>query len=90
MLLQMPGPPEFVIMLVVALVLFGIPLVLVLVLGTLWIRSNQDDEEVTRQLAELQAEVHELRTELQDDDGSYADGEADASGSQRTGDGGST
>jgi type II secretory pathway pseudopilin PulG len=88
MVLQVPGGPEFAVMLVVALVLFGIPLVLVLVLGTLWIRSNQDDEEVTRQIAELQAEVRELRTELQDDDGNYADEGEDTSGSRGAGDGG--
>lgn len=67
MLIQfaVPGVMELLVLLLVAIVLFGIPVVLVLVFGTMWLRSS-GDEDVQEQLEALQTEVSQLRAELED------------------------
>lgn len=83
MLLQfaVPGGPELLVIALVALIVFGIPLALVLVLGALWLRS--DDEDYDDRIAELEREIAQLRAELGEDgpasDEGGATDEADAS-----------
>jgi len=70
MLLQIPGGPELIVVLLVAVLLFGIPLVLIAVVGALYLRANSGgDEDVTERVAELEAETAQLRAELDDDSG---------------------
>jgi sec-independent protein translocase protein TatA len=63
----MPGGPELLVIALLALVLFGVPLALVVVFGSVWLRS--DDEDYEQRIAELEADVARLRSEMGDDSG---------------------
>jgi sec-independent protein translocase protein TatA len=62
-MLQMgvPGGVELLVILLIALLLFGIPLVLVILAG-LWLRSEGDDYE--ERIEELEAEIAALQAEV--------------------------
>lgn len=72
MLLQMgvPGGIELLVVLVMGLLMFGLPLVLVAVLGALWLRSDDDYDERIRQ---LETEIARLHAQVGDDDRATAD-----------------
>ncbi|QLH81848.1 hypothetical protein [Halosimplex pelagicum] len=72
MLLQlgMPGGLELLVVLVMGLLMFGLPLVLVAVLGALWLRADDDHDERIRQ---LETEIARLHAQVGDDDGATAD-----------------
>ncbi|WP_436909351.1 hypothetical protein [Halosimplex marinum] len=76
MLLQMgiPGGVELLVILVMGLVLFGLPLVLIAVVGALWLRSDDDYDERIR---ELETEIARLQAQVGDDGGPTADDFAD-------------
>ncbi len=66
-----PGGPEVIVLLMIA-VLFGIPLVAVLVIAYFLVTrsgSSADDRvaELEREVAVLEREVEELRSEVSDD-----------------------
>ena len=67
-----PGGPELVIILVIAVVLFGVPLVLVAG-AVVYLATRDDDETATAEtadddrIAELEAEVERLREQVGDD-----------------------
>lgn len=71
MFLQMglPGGIELLVVLVMGLILFGLPLVLIAVVGALWLRSDDDYDERIRQ---LETEIARLNTQV-GDDGAAAD-----------------
>ncbi|PSQ08495.1 preprotein translocase subunit TatA [Halobacteriales archaeon QS_5_68_33] len=58
-----PGGPELLVILLVMLLLFGLPILLLGVGGFLYLRSNADDETKER-IAELEAEMDELKRDL--------------------------
>ena len=58
-----PGGPELLVVLLITLLLFGLPILLLGVGGFLYLRSNADDETKER-IAELEAEMDELRRDL--------------------------
>jgi len=93
MLLQMgmPGGIELLVILVMALIVFGLPLVLIAVVGALWLRSDDDYDERIRQ---LETEIARLQAQMGEDGGPTADDFTDpddASGSDgSTGGGQST
>jgi sec-independent protein translocase protein TatA len=65
--LQMiPGGPELLVILLIALLLFGIPLLLLGVGGFVYLRSNADDDTKER-IAELEGEIDQLKSELDAD-----------------------
>lgn len=67
MLLQVPGAVELVVLLLVAILVFGIPLLLIAVVGALYLRAAGDsDEDVDERIAELEAEIASLRAELEE------------------------
>jgi sec-independent protein translocase protein TatA len=72
-----PGGPELVIIMVIAVVLFGVPLVLVAA-AVLYLATRSDDEATTAEaataetadddrIAELEAEVERLREQVGDE-----------------------
>jgi sec-independent protein translocase protein TatA len=71
----MPGSVELFVILVVAVVVFGLPLVVIAVVGALWLRSDDDYDERIR---ELETEI--ARLEAQVGDGAAADEFADPDG----------
>ncbi|QLH77830.1 hypothetical protein HZS55_11190 [Halosimplex rubrum] len=79
MLLQlgMPGGLELLVVLVMGLLMFGLPLVLVAVLGALWLRSDDDHDERIRQ---LETEIARLHAQVGDDGGATADEFTDSDG----------
>jgi sec-independent protein translocase protein TatA len=68
----MPGGPELLVILFMALLLFGIPMVLVLVLGVAWLRSSGRVSE--ERVEQLEAEIETLRAELEGDGNSDSHG----------------
>jgi|GEM_PF-2124973 len=72
MLLQMgmPGGIELLVVLAMGLLMFGLPLVLVAVLGALWLRSDDDYDERIRQ---LETEIARLHAQVGDDGHATAD-----------------
>ncbi|WP_415380945.1 hypothetical protein [Halosimplex sp. TS25] len=56
-----PGGIELLVILLMGLVMFGLPVLLVVVLGTVWLRSRDDYDDRIRELeteiARLQAQV---------------------------------
>ena len=58
-----PGGPELLVVLLITLLLFGLPILLLGVGGFLYLRSNADDEAKER-IAELEAEMDELKRNL--------------------------
>ena len=58
-----PGGPELLVVLLITLLLFGLPILLLGVGGFLYLRSNADDETKER-IAELEAEMDELKRDL--------------------------
>ena len=58
-----PGGPELLVILLIMLLLFGLPILLLGVGGFLYLRSNADDETKER-IAELEAEMDELKRDL--------------------------
>jgi hypothetical protein len=70
----MPGGIELLVVLVVAVIVFGLPLVLIAVVGALWLRSDDDYDERIR---ELETEIARLQAQVGDDDGPTADDFAD-------------
>ena len=58
-----PGGPELLVILLIMLLLFGLPILLLGVGGFLYLRSNADDETKER-IAELEAEMNELKRDL--------------------------
>ncbi|WP_436930335.1 hypothetical protein [Halosimplex halobium] len=85
----MPGGIELLVVLVVALIVFGLPLVLIAVVGALWLRSDDDYDERIR---ELETEIARLQAQVGDDGGATADefADADATGDRPTDGGRST
>ena len=62
-----PGGPELLILLIIAVLLFGVPLVLVGgAVVFLALRSDEDDADADR-IAELEAEVERLREQVGDE-----------------------
>jgi sec-independent protein translocase protein TatA len=78
-----PGGLELIIVLLIALVLFGLPILLLGVGGFLYLRSRTDDETAER-VAELEAEIDDLERELDaeraDEERAASDGTADGTG----------
>lgn len=82
MLLQIPGGPELLIVLLIAILLFGIPVLLIAVVGVLYLRADGGgDEDVAERVAELEAEIAALRAEIASDDVGEGGGPG---GSERT------
>jgi sec-independent protein translocase protein TatA len=77
----LPGGPELLVIMLIALLLFGIPMALVLLFGVAWLRSSGRVSE--ERVEQLEAEIETLRAELADD--GNGDGNADA-GSADSGD----
>jgi sec-independent protein translocase protein TatA len=79
MLLQLgiPGGVELLVVLVMGLLMFGLPLVLVAVLGALWLRSDDDYDERIRQ---LETEIARLHAQVGDDGHATADEFTDPDG----------
>ncbi|WP_209452144.1 hypothetical protein [Halosimplex halophilum] len=79
----MPGGIELFVILVVAVVVFGLPLVLIAVVGALWLRSDDDYDERIR---ELETEIARLQAQVGDDGGATADefADPDATGDRPT------
>ncbi|WP_435095395.1 preprotein translocase subunit TatA [Halorubrum sp. N11] len=72
-----PGGPELVIILLIAVLLFGVPLVLIAG-AVLFLRQRSDgDEAEADRIADLEAEVERLREKVDDesDEGDEADGD---------------
>ena len=63
-----PGGPELLVILLITLLLFGLPILLLGVGGFLYLRSNADDETKER-IAELEAEMDELKRDLDTEGG---------------------
>jgi hypothetical protein len=63
-----PGGIELLVIGLVFLLLFGIPLVVVVVVGVLWLRSRGTDDGTEQRVAELEREVERLREQLDDTD----------------------
>ncbi|TKX75598.1 preprotein translocase subunit TatA [Halorubrum sp. GN11_10-6_MGM] len=62
-----PGGPELLILLIIAVLLFGVPLVL-LGGGVLFLALRSDDEDAEAdRIAELEAEVERLREQVDGD-----------------------
>jgi sec-independent protein translocase protein TatA len=67
-----PGGPELIIILVIAVVLFGVPLVLVAG-AVVYLATRDEDEAATTEtadddrIAELEAEVERLREQVGDE-----------------------
>ncbi|WP_206425144.1 hypothetical protein [Halosimplex salinum] len=63
MLLQfgIPGGVELLVIAVIALIVFGLPLVLIATVGVLWLRSDDDYDERIR---ELETEIARLQAEI--------------------------
>ena len=82
-----PGGPELLVILLILLLLFGLPILLLGVGGFLYLRSNADDETKER-IAELEAEMDELKRDLDTEgDDPVATGAPDGPGDDpRTGD----
>jgi len=72
MFLQMglPGGIELMVILVMGLILFGLPLVLIAVVGALWLRSDDDYDERIRQ---LETEIARLNAQVGDGDAAADD-----------------
>jgi sec-independent protein translocase protein TatA len=68
MLLQIPGGPELIVVLLIAILLFGIPLLLIAVVGALYLRAEDGDDDVAERVADLEAEIAALRAEIAGDD----------------------
>ncbi|MFB6138831.1 MAG: preprotein translocase subunit TatA [Halosimplex sp.] len=66
-----PGVVELLVILVVGVIVFGIPLLVVVVLGGLWLRSRGDYEE---RISELEAEIARLQAEVGTDTATGPDG----------------
>ena len=62
-----PGGLELLVILVIFVLLFGIPLTILLVLGYRWTERAGESAISEDRLEELEAEVDELRTRLEDD-----------------------
>lgn len=60
-LLVVPGPPELLVILLIAVILFGVPLALVLAGAWVWMARKEPDPERVR---ELESEVEQLREEI--------------------------
>jgi len=67
-LVGVPGGVELLVIGLVFLLLFGIPLVVVVVVGVLWLRSRGTDDGTEQRVAELEREVERLREQLDDTD----------------------
>jgi len=65
MLLQIPGGPELIVILLVSILIFGIPLLLIVIVGALYFRAEGGDEDVAERVAELEAEIATLRKEIE-------------------------
>ena len=63
-----PGGPELLVILLIMLLLFGLPILLLGVGGFLYLRSNADDKTKER-IAELEAEMDELKRDLDTEGG---------------------
>ena len=67
-----PGGPELIIIMVIAVVLFGVPLVLVAA-AVVYLATRDEDETATAEtadddrIAELEAEVERLREQVGDE-----------------------
>jgi sec-independent protein translocase protein TatA len=81
MLLQIPGGPELLIVLLITILLFGIPVLLIAVVGVLYLRADGGgDDDVAERVAELEAEIAALRAEIASDDAGGAGGTSDSEG----------
>lgn len=54
-----PGGPELLVMLLMAILIFGLPLVLIALGGLLYYRRNERIEELERRIDELEAETED-------------------------------
>jgi hypothetical protein len=69
MLLQIPGGVELIVILLIAILIFGIPLLLIGIVGALYLRAESDDgEDVAERVDELEAEIAALRAEIATDE----------------------
>jgi sec-independent protein translocase protein TatA len=76
MLLQVPGGVELIVILLVMILLFGIPLLLIAVVGVLYFRADSEpDENVDERIAELEDEIDTLKAQI--GDGTDEPGSAD-------------
>ncbi|EMA61258.1 sec-independent protein translocase component TatA [Halorubrum distributum JCM 13561] len=84
-----PGGPELIIILIIAVVLFGVPLVLVAG-AVVYLATRSDDETANGEattaetadddrIAELEAEVERLREQVGDDPDELEEEEAESS-----------
>lgn len=81
----MPGGIELLVILVMGLLMFGLPLILVAVLGVLWLRSDDDYDERIR---ELETEIARLNAQVGHDGGATADEFTDPDAADRSTDDG--
>jgi len=73
-----PGGPELLVILLIAIFLFGLPILLIAVVGFLYLRSDGDDYD--ERIRELEAEIARLEAEVgANGDGDATTGTGDAS-----------
>ena len=65
-----PGGPELLVILLIAIFLFGLPILLIAVVGFLYLRSDGDDYD--ERIRELEAEIARLEAKV------GANGDSDA------------
>ncbi|WP_459192613.1 hypothetical protein [Halosimplex sp. J119] len=76
MLLQfgMPGGVELIVILLIGLLMFGLPVLLILLFGAAWLRSRGDYDDRIR---ELETEIARLQAQMGDDGDSAGTTDAD-------------
>ena len=77
-----PGGPELLIVLLIAVLVFGLPVLLIGVVGFLYLRSDGDDYE--ERISELESEIARLEAEVAaDGDGAATSETGDVSSADR-------
>ena len=73
--LGMPGGLEILIILVIGIIVFGLPLLIITVVGIAWLRGDGDDYD--ERIAELESEIARLQAEVGVDESAEGDTGAD-------------
>lgn len=66
-----PGGAELIVIGLIAILMFGIPLVLIALVGFLWLRD--DDDEYEERIRELESDIATLQAEIGSEESATSD-----------------